>query len=400
MKTFNFLILALAPLALALAPLVNRDLEDGIADNYVVVMKKDADPKTVQAHYGHIHAASRLVSKGKKGVVKTFQVHGFNAYHVECDAATLQTIRKTPAVDYVAQDQKVTVQAALGQPIARQTPNTWGLGRISHRQPGISVYVDQSAPRTRAYILDTGIRVTHKEFSGRAIWGKNFIQGSQDVDDNGHGTHTAGTVGGNTVGVDNSTTLIAVKVLDANSTGSWSGLISGIQWAVNDAQQQGSIARSVINMSIGGPKYQALNDCIKNAVAAGMTIVTAASNYGADACTYSPASAPEAITVAATDETDTRPDWSNWGTCVDIFAPGNNIYSAWKDSDSAYLTLSGTSMASPHVAGLTTYLMSREQLSTPASVVNRMLQLGTSGKVKNAKGSPNLITFNGNAAEL
>ncbi|KAI1083002.1 subtilisin-like protein [Whalleya microplaca] len=384
MKTLNFLMLALAPIALALAPLVNRDLDNGIANNFIVVMKKDADPATVQKHYGYIHTASQQLSKGKKGVVKTFQVHGFNAYHVECDNATLDAIRKTPAVDYVAQDHTVTVQAVLNQPVARQTPNTWGLGRISHRQPNNPVYVDQSAPQTRAYILDTGIRLTHK-----------------NVDDNGHGTHTAGTVGGNTVGVNNSTMLIAVKVLDQNSTGSWSGLISGMEWAVKDAQSKNSITSSVINMSIGGPKYQALNDCIKNTVAAGMTVVVAASNYGADACTYSPASAPEAITVAATDETDTRPDWSNWGTCVDIFAPGNNIYSAWKDSDSAYQTLSGTSMASPHVAGLTTYLMSREGISSPTNVVNRMLQLGTANKVKNGnKGSPNLIAFNGNAAEL
>lgn len=131
-----------------------------------------------------------------------------------------------------------------------------------------------------------------------------------------------------------------------------------------------------------------------------MTVVVAASNYGADACTYSPALVPEAITVAAIDESDNRPGWSNWGTCVDIFAPGNNIYSAWKDSDTSYMTMSGTSMASPHIAGLATYLMSREFVSGPADVAKRMVELGTPGKVKNPNGSPNVIAFNGNKAEL
>lgn len=143
-----------------------------------------------------------------------------------------------------------------------------------------------------------------------------------------------------------------------------------------------------------------MDDAVKQAVAAGMTVVVAASNYGADACKYSPAAAPEAITVAAIDESDSRPSWSNWGTCVDIFGPGNNIYSAWHDSDTAYQTLSGTSMASPHVAGLATYLMSRELISGAGNVTSRILSLGTPNTVQDPKGSPNLIAFNGNKAEL
>ncbi|KAI1415837.1 subtilisin-like protein [Hypoxylon sp. FL1857] len=418
MKIAQLLFVALAPFALAKAPLVNRDIADPIADNYIVVMK-NADSKILHAHYQQMHASSQSTDDGKKGVLRTYQVDGFNGYHIECDNATLETIRKNPIVDYVARDGRVTAQTVLRHDIPRSGPgaNTWGLGRISHRDPGISVYADQVAAPTHAYILDTGIRLTHQEFGGRATFGQNFIAGSKDIDDNGHGTHTAATVGGNTVGVDNSTRLIAVKVLDQNSSGSWSGIIAGIEWgesfagdplynttltlaAVDDAQSQDRITRSVINMSIGGPKFQALDDCVKNAVAAGMTIVVAASNYGVDACTYSPASAPDAITVAASNESDARPDWSNYGTCVDIFAPGNNIYSAWKDSDSSYQTMSGTSMASPHVAGLVTYLMSREFISGPKNITNRLVELGTPNKVQNAKGSPNLIAFNGNKAEL
>ncbi|KAI1384945.1 subtilisin-like protein [Hypoxylon trugodes] len=401
MRAFYLHLIALASLALAKAPIVNRDVADGIDNNYIVVMKH-ADHSTIQAHYQQVHTDSQRNDAGKKGVVRTYQVPGFNAYHVECDDATLDTIRKNPAVDYIAKDGKVTAQAAIRRDVPKRdtSPNTWGLGRISHRDAGVASYVDLISAPTHAYILDTGIRVTHQEFGGRATFGKNFINGAQDVDDNGHGTHTAATVGGNTVGVDNSTRLIAVKVLDQNSSGSWSGIIAGMEWAVNDAQEQGRITRSVINMSIGGPTFQALDDAVKNAVAAGMTIVVAASNYGVDACTYSPARAPEAITVAAIDESDTRPSWSNYGACVDIFGPGNNIYSAWKDSDSAYETMSGTSMASPHVAGLVTYLMSREFISGPANVASRLHQLGTPNKVQNLNGSPNLIAFNGNRAEL
>ncbi|KAI0148039.1 subtilisin-like protein [Hypoxylon sp. NC0597] len=401
MKISQLLFVALGPLALAKAPLVNRDIADPIADNYIVVMKS-ADTKTLKAHYRQIHTSSQSIDGEKKGVLRTYQVEGFNGYHIECDNATLETIRKNPIVDYVARDGRVTAQTVIPPNVPRSgsPANTWGLGRISHRDPGISAYIDQVAAPTHAYILDTGIRLTHQEFGGRATFGQNFIDGSQDVDDNGHGTHTAATVGGNTVGVDNSTRLIAVKVLDQNSSGSWSGIIAGVEWAVEDALSQNRITRSVINMSIGGPKFQALDDCVKNAVGVGMTIVVAASNYGADACTYSPASAPDAITVAAIDESDARPNWSNYGTCVDIFGPGSDIYSAWKDSDTSYQTMSGTSMASPHVAGLVTYLMSREFISGPTNITNRLIALGTPNKVQNANGSPNLIAFNGNKAEL
>ncbi|OTB03803.1 hypothetical protein M426DRAFT_12305 [Hypoxylon sp. CI-4A] len=400
MKGIYLLLAVIAPFAQAKVPLLNRDVADSIANNYIVVMK-DASPNTLQAHYRQVHANYQVANGEGKGVVRTYQISGFNGYHIECDETTLDTIRNNSLVAYVAQDSQVTAQAAIPRSIPRDAPaNTWGLGRISHRESGVTTYVDQIAAPTHAYILDTGVRVTHQEFGGRATFGQNFINGAQNVDDNGHGTHTAATVGGNTVGVDNSTRLIAVKVLDENSSGSWSGIIAGIDWAVNDAQTQGRINRSVINMSIGGPKYQALDDSVKSAVDAGMTIVVAASNYGVDACTYSPASAPEAITVAAIDESDNRPGWSNYGTCVDIFAPGNDIYSAWKDSDTSYQTLSGTSMASPHVAGLVTYLMSREFISGPSSIASRLTDLATPNKVQNANNSPNLIAFNGNKAEL
>jgi subtilisin family serine protease len=166
--------------------------------------------------------------------------------------------------------------------------------------------------------------------------------------------------------------------------------------AVGDAKKRKVINRSVINMSIGGPAYQILDQAVQAAVSAGMTVVVAASNYGQNACNYSPARSPYAISVAAIDQSDTRPYWSNYGSCVGVFAPGVDIPGAWVDDDISYARLSGTSMAAPHVAGLATWLMRRERLSGPSAVRQRILELATTGSVQNAgDGSPNLIAFNG-----
>ncbi|KAI1862965.1 hypothetical protein JX265_009011 [Neoarthrinium moseri] len=398
MKFYKLFLAVQLPLVLARAPLLMRADNDSVPHNYII---------TLRPHHTATNArtllktaiAKKLAGTKHQGILRTFgNIDGLTALHVDCDPNTLEAIRNHPSVQSVHQDGFVHGQFVIPRIEPRDdlvAGPTWGLGRISHRDPGVIGYDFKQPPHTRLYVLDTGVRITHKEFGSRAVWGANFVDGSPNNDENGHGTHIAATAAGNTVGVDNSTTIVAVKCLDKNSVGTWSGILAAIDWAVGDAQSRSIITRSVINMSIGGPTFPPLDDMVAKANAAGMTIVVAASNYGADASGYSPARSPAVITVAAIDRTDTRPSWSNYGSSVTVFAPGVDISSAWLSSDSAYATLSGTSMASPHVAGLATYLMSREGLAGPVAVRRRMVQLATNGRVIGADGSPNLIAYNG-----
>ncbi|RYP79906.1 hypothetical protein DL769_002739 [Monosporascus sp. CRB-8-3] len=397
MRAINLLLFALAPVALAKAPLVNRDAPDTIADNYIVVLKNGILADRIQEHYGFMRAASAKLPGGHRGVVRTYNIHAFNAYHIECDENMLEEIQNNELVDYVSQDAVPEAHAPLlEQAVQSQSlvprddadlEKPWGLGRLSHRKPGNTLYVHQRQRQTYAYILDTGIRTTHQEFGGRARWGARFVDeeiDDLDFDEAGHGTHVAGIVAGNTLGVDNHTIPIAVKVL-----------------AVQDATNNGAISRSVINMSFGSGPVAAADDAIRNAVKAGMTMVVSAGNDGHNACERSPAGVKEVITVGSIDRDDKRPVWSNWGECLDVFAPGVDIPSTYNESDASYRAMSGTSMASPHVAGLATYLMSRESnLTTPAQVSARIKELATKDMVGDPLWSPDLIAFNGNQEEL
>jgi oryzin len=216
---------------------------------------------------------------------------------------------------------------------------------------------------------------------------------SKNTDGNGHGTHCAGTIGSSTYGVAKSVSLVAVKVLGSDGSGTNSGVISGIQWVAQNAG-----AKSVLSMSLGGSYSSAVNSAVRSCVSNGVTVVVAAGNDNRDASNYSPASEATAITVAAIDINDNRASFSNYGSLIDVFAPGVNILSTWIGSSTATNTISGTSMACPHVAGLAAYLIGLEGLSTPAAVQNRMKALATSGKVINAASANNLIAYNGNGA--
>ncbi|KAF3016111.1 hypothetical protein E8E14_003036 [Neopestalotiopsis sp. 37M] len=347
-----FLTVALSLIA-AKAPLHARDDGTGIPNNYVVTLKQSLDTTKVNKFYKSLKVTSLKKSSdfGFRGIINSFDNVEYSAVHIECDDKAIDAIRSNPSVESVYQDGYVYGQLVI--PTSKVEPRDdqaqmtppWGLSRVSHREAGTTEYISQRSLRTFLYCLDTGVRITHKEFGGRAIWGANFIDKSPNTDENGHGTHTCATAAGNTVGVDNTTTPIAVKCLDKNSSGTWSGILAAIDWAVGDAKARKAVTRSVINMSIGGPTFQPLDDLVSNATAAGMTIVVAASNYGADASAYSPARAPGAITVAAVDRGDARPPWSNYGANVAVFAPGVDIYSAWLTGDGAYATESGTSMA-------------------------------------------------------
>jgi subtilisin family serine protease len=279
----------------------------------------------------------------------------------------------------------------------------WGICRTSHEgritDGALTTFKwnsGHSGNNVDVYVIDTGIRTTHSEFEGRAVWGENFVD-SIRTDDNGHGTHCAGTIGGATVGVARDCRLIAVRVLNRQGSGTLAGVIAGCDYTANTARERG--IRSIASMSLGGGYSDPLNQAVTNMDAAGVLTAVAAGNSNADACNYSPASCPEAITVGATttdaSNNDVRSSFSNFGTCVDVFAPGSNIYSAGIASDTAYSTLSGTSMACPHIAGLAAAFAQQHPSMPPNRLKEEIINQGNWDHVLDHKSKNNAIGYNG-----
>jgi subtilisin family serine protease len=281
---------------------------------------------------------------------------------------------------------------------------SWGLSRISFSGsigsglPPRFIYPANGGTGVTVYVADTGILTTHQDFGGRASFGVNYSTDSSTADGNGHGTHCAGTIGGTTYGVAKGTTLVAVKVLSSGGSGSIAGIVNGVNWVAARATS----GKSVISMSLGGSGTQtALQTAINSAVNGGVAVVVAAGNDNSNACNYSPAGFASCITVGATalnsaNTADSRSSFSNFGTCVDIFAPGTNIRSAWIGSNTATNTISGTSMACPHVAGLSATILQVNSNMSPAqlrSTLNSNSQTGLIGNV--GTGSPNRLAYNG-----
>ncbi|NUQ13445.1 MAG: S8 family serine peptidase [Gemmatimonadaceae bacterium] len=297
--------------------------------------------------------------------------------------ALILAVRGDNDVAYVEQVQEYSIDAT-------QNNATWGLDRIDQANlPLNGTYsYTSTGSGVRAYIIDTGIRTSHNDFGGRASFGVNYAGGSNS-DCNGHGTHVAGTVGGTTWGVAKAVRLIAVKVLNCSGSGTTTGVVSGINWVAANA-----IKPAVANMSLGGGASTSIDNAVQNAINAGITFVVAAGNSNANACNYSPARAANAITVGATTSTDARASYSNYGTCVDIFAPGSSIRSAWHTSNSATNTISGTSMASPHVAGAVARYLQGNPTASPSTVTSAIINAATLNKVTNAgAGSPNRLLY-------
>jgi oryzin len=281
--------------------------------------------------------------------------------------------------------------------LTTQPDATWGLGSISHRETASTEYVydDTAGEGGYAYIVDTGINAAHVEFEGRASLAYTAVGETDDTA--GHGTHCAGTIGSKTYGVSKKVTLFGVKVF-AGESGTTSTVLDGFNWAVNDIISNGRAAKSVISMSLGGGISDAFNQAVANAVSQGVTVVVAAGNDGADAANYSPSSAPEAITVGAIQSDNARASYSNFGALVDIFAPGTDILSTWIGSDTETNTISGTSMATPHISGLVLYLQTLEGIANPADIDARLKELATKDVVGDpGSGSPNALAFNGSS---
>lgn len=395
-------VLAALPLLQA-APASSRSTDDSpqpsINNRYIVTLKSNADQKSHIQKVNQMNARSMTRDESnktvnyKRGVDKTYNVVGrFKGYAGEFDDKTINSIRTQPDVESVEPDQIWELSA-----LTTQLGSTWGLSTVSHRRRQSTAftytYDTTAGSGTYAYVVDTGINTDHVEFEGRASNGYNAV-GGEFVDSVGHGTHVAGTIGAKTYGVAKKSNLVAVKVFAGSST-STSIVLDGYQWAVNDIQARGRHNKAAINLSLGGGYSAAFNAAVKSAFNAGVITVVAAGNSNINANSQSPASAPEAITVGAVDSSWQRAYYSNYGTVLDFFAPGSDVLSTWIGSNTATASLSGTSMATPHVVGLVLYLQALENTQGPAAMNNRLVRLATRDAVVNPNGSPNRLIYNG-----
>lgn len=372
------------------APLIEADNANAIPRQYIVVLNQATPVEDVRVQ-------ARL-AESAGGEIHFTYTSALKGYSATLDDNALARVRQQPNIAYIAADQVVRLSQNELQPTASAAPETaqpnptWGLDRIDQR--GLPLDHAYNYALTGAginvYVIDTGIRVTHVEFGGRAHSGYTAINDGNGTNDcNGHGTHVAGTIGSTTYGVAKAVQLYAVRVLDCDGLGEFSGVIAGVDWVTAN-----KVAPAVVNMSLGGGAYTPLDDAIKNSTAAGLTYVVAAGNAQDNACFYSPARAPEAITVGATDADDVGGYFTNYGTCVALFAPGVAILSTSNVSDSATATMSGTSMASPHVAGVVALLLQSNAALTPAQAKSIVVNSATVGHLTSiGPNSPNRLLY-------
>ncbi|MQY16125.1 hypothetical protein SRB5_63170 [Streptomyces sp. RB5] len=355
---------------------VNAGAPGAVKGSYIVTLKDGTEAASSQG--------KAVAGKHGAKVGKTFR-KAVNGFTVEATAAEAAELAADPSVARVEQNRTVSIQAT------QTNPPSWGLDRIDQTNLPLNssyTYDDTAGQGVTAYIIDTGVRISHTTFGGRARNGYDAVEGDNVAQDgNGHGTHVAGTVAGATYGVAKKASVVAVRVLDNAGSGTTAGVIDGIDWVT--ANHSGP---SVANMSLGGGASATLDDAVRRAISSGVTFAVAAGNDSANASSYSPARVSEAITVGATTSTDARASYSNYGTILDIFAPGSSITSSWNTGDSATNSISGTSMATPHVTGAAALYLADHTSATPAQVSAALVAQATSGVVTSpGTGSPNKL---------
>ncbi|KAK3310817.1 subtilisin-like serine protease [Chaetomium strumarium] len=421
------------------APILSSSNAEVVPNSYIIKFKKHVGEDSASAHHAWIQEIhtnreterADLKKRGQmplvddvfRGLKHTYKIgQEFMGYSGHFDDEVIEQVRRHPDVEYIERDSVVHTmrveETKCDSELEKAAP--WGLARISHRDTlGFStfnkyLYAAEGGEGVDAYVIDTGTNIEHVDFEGRAKWGKTIPSGDADIDGNGHGTHCSGTIAGKKYGVAKKANVYAVKVLRSNGSGTMADVVAGVEWAAKSHIEQVKAAKdgkrkgfkgSVANMSLGGGKTKALDDTVNAAVSVGIHFAVAAGNDNADACNYSPAAAEKAVTVGASAIDDSRAYFSNYGKCTDIFAPGLSILSTWIGSKYATNTISGTSMASPHICGLLAYYLSLQPAEdseysvapiTPEKMKKNLLKIATEDALTDMpKGTPNLLAWNG-----
>ncbi|MFE8986496.1 S8 family peptidase [Streptomyces collinus] len=357
--------------------ILQENSANAVENSYIVVLKDSAGFRANSTK------GEDLVAKYGATVDWTYD-EVLNGFAIRISASGARSLAEDPAVEFVEQDRMVHLEATQYNP-------PWGLDRID--QPRLPrnlmySYPDTAGKSATVYVIDTGVRITHTEFAGRARHGYDFVDRDTNASDgNGHGTHVATTVAGKTYGVAKQSKIVSVRVLDNNGAGTLSGVIAGVDWVTVRR-----VRPAVANMSLGAGVSTSLDTAVRNSIASGVTYAVAAGNSNADATTFSPARVGSALTVGASTWTDSRSSFSNYGPRLDMFAPGSLITAGWHTSDTATATLSGTSMATPHVAGAAAVYLTSHPSAGPATVHSALVNGATPGVLNNiGTGSPNRL---------